>query len=176
MILRSSPWGDVQRCVPVTDGILRVSTASHGGFKLCLDYQRRMPAFLAPTFDGGWYEEDCDWAKVAVVFPQFFSPATVSDAVRSIKYWQKDNARALAYVATGDAARIAADYDLAHANEWTVISMGTPPAGHEGWLVGLAHRTHRDQLRRGVMAEYPRKQDWTDAELQAEMIELPIPA
>lgn len=171
MNLYSSPWGPVQDRTSIANGISQVSTASHGGLKLDAVRQTQMPPFLKPTFPDGWYEEDCDWAKVAVVFPQFFAAHDVSNAVRTIKRWEAANPEALAYVAAGEAARIAAEYDLAHANDWTVTACGTAPAGHNCWLVVLTHRTHPERSRRGVMSKYPRQSVWTDEELRLEMID-----
>ncbi len=60
----------------VGPGIWSVSTSSHGGFWLAP--QRitvilvRMPGF-EPFAGFPWFEEDVDWAVVAITFPEFFS-------------------------------------------------------------------------------------------------------
>lgn len=174
-ILTSSPWGSVQRCSRVTDGIVRVHTAGHGGFKLSAEFQHKMPPFMPATFPGGWYEEDCDWAKIAAVFPHFFTPATVAEAVRVLKIYENDNPEAMAYVAAGDAGRIANEYNTAHADHWRVSGLHSPPLGYDGWLVRFEHRTHTDQVRRLLMPGYPAKSDYTADEL-AQMHEPPLAA
>ncbi len=55
-----SPWGAVQHGEKLADGVFFVSTAGHGGIKL----DRARNALIPDVFrrEGGWYEEDCDWA------------------------------------------------------------------------------------------------------------------
>lgn len=64
-------WGPSQHCKTVADGIQQVSTASHGGYKLDAIRNALVPAYMRQA--GGWYEEDCDWAIVAVIFPAAFA-------------------------------------------------------------------------------------------------------
>ena len=63
---KRSPWGQIDNQYLIAEGILSVSTPSHGGLKLSADRQKQMPDFMRS--DDGWYEEDCEWAKVFVVF------------------------------------------------------------------------------------------------------------
>lgn len=63
-------WGTAQHVETIAEGILWVSTASHGGFKLNRKMNAQMPDYMRSK--GGWYEEDECWALVAIVFPQFF--------------------------------------------------------------------------------------------------------
>lgn len=63
---KGSPWGHVQYQHTVIEGIVSVGTASHGGLKLSAKRQALMPDYLRTT--DGWYEEDCEWARVYVVF------------------------------------------------------------------------------------------------------------
>ena len=55
-----SPWGAVQHGERLVDGVFFVSTAGHGGIKL----SQARNALIPDVFrrEGGWYEEDCDWA------------------------------------------------------------------------------------------------------------------
>ena len=62
----TSPWGAVQFCDKLADGILSVSTAGHGGIKLDRKRNAAMPDYLRRS--GGWYEEDCEWCLPFVVF------------------------------------------------------------------------------------------------------------
>ncbi|OPY01542.1 MAG: hypothetical protein A4E61_01597 [Syntrophorhabdus sp. PtaB.Bin184] len=57
-----SPWGPVQDAFVLADGIVQVSTASHGGIWLSPERQKELrykENFLKST---EWWEEDCDWA------------------------------------------------------------------------------------------------------------------
>jgi hypothetical protein len=83
-----SPWGAVQTATELAPGITSVTTASHGGIKLSAARYAKMPkAFKStPYSSGGWYEEDCDWAMVAVTFPEAFSAEAVQAAKRTIAF------------------------------------------------------------------------------------------
>jgi hypothetical protein len=48
-----------------------VSTAGHGGIKLSRERNAAVPAYMRR--EGGWYEEDCEWAIAAVVHPIGFT-------------------------------------------------------------------------------------------------------
>jgi hypothetical protein len=62
-----SPWGKVDGHCPFGDlGLHHHSTPGHGGIYVPDEMLARMPA---PYRDGNWYEEDCEWAKVALSFP-----------------------------------------------------------------------------------------------------------
>lgn len=63
----TSPWGEIQDKSELAPGIWAVSTAGHGGIKLSRERNAAMPDYMRNK--GGWYEEDCEWAKVAVVYP-----------------------------------------------------------------------------------------------------------
>lgn len=64
---KSSPWGAIQDKRELAPGIWSVSTAGHGGIKLSRERNAAMPDYMRN--EGGWYEEDCEWAKAAVVHP-----------------------------------------------------------------------------------------------------------
>ena len=65
-IYKYSPWGQVDYQRTIIEGIISVGTPSHGGIKLSAKRQAQMPDYMRS--DDGWYEEDCDWALVYVVF------------------------------------------------------------------------------------------------------------
>lgn len=82
-IITESPWGHVQFNDQVADGIIFVSTASHGGFWLSAERLRQLPPAVAAfkTWAGpGWFEEDCDAALVVASFPDHFSQERVECA------------------------------------------------------------------------------------------------
>ncbi|KKN55604.1 hypothetical protein LCGC14_0580760 [marine sediment metagenome] len=79
----TSPWGAVQSTDVLADGIVSVSTASHGGIKLDADRQAAMPEGWSK--DGGWYEEDCNWCLPFIIFQADILAHGDECAVRSIK-------------------------------------------------------------------------------------------
>lgn len=81
-----TPWGPTQVKVFYTDGMTFHHTAGHGGIKLSDDLNRKIPSALR-TKDG-WYEEDCDWAIVAVSYPRHFTDYEHACAVDTmIRYY-----------------------------------------------------------------------------------------
>ena len=66
-----TPWGTAQSQRALAKGITQVSTAGHGGIKLSPERN----AFVHEAWRNadGWYEEDCEWAIVAVTFPDAFT-------------------------------------------------------------------------------------------------------
>jgi hypothetical protein len=100
---KHSPWGTPHDWQCLADGIWFVSTASHGGIWLSPDRRKAMPPEIRsiPTFAGGpWYEEDCDWALVALAFPEAFSAESLSGAIRTARHYHADTLDLDAYLAT----------------------------------------------------------------------------
>jgi len=60
------------------------STAGHGGFHVSPTLNSKMPEAL--RIEDGWYEEDCDWALVAVAFPDLFAKEN-ANAISTMKNW-----------------------------------------------------------------------------------------
>lgn len=81
----STPWGKPQSCNELAEGILSISTAGHGGFKLDRKHNAQVNALWRKA--GGWYEEDCEWAIVAITFPKLFNESQMQQAVYSLKNW-----------------------------------------------------------------------------------------
>jgi hypothetical protein len=80
-----TPWGIADFATEYAHGIVFFSTPSHGGFHLLpernAEVLAKFPGFR--TFSGavGWYEEDCDWALVALTFPHLFGkPGLLAEA------------------------------------------------------------------------------------------------
>src|SRR3546814_17537571 len=65
------------------NGVVFHSTASHGGIKLDRARNMAMPGVLRVA--GGWYEEDCEWAKVAIGFPDLFTDYERCHADRTLR-------------------------------------------------------------------------------------------
>jgi len=81
----STPWGAAQYSKHYARGIVSYNTAGHGGFHVSSKLNMKIPDFMRAK--DGWYEEDCEWAKVAVIFPEFFDAKTVAAAKESLKNW-----------------------------------------------------------------------------------------
>ena len=73
---KNSPWGIPDHYTPVADGIVFVSTPSHGGYWLSPERERELKQELPGIHTWGrsteWFEEDCDWAYVALMWPEYF--------------------------------------------------------------------------------------------------------
>ena len=82
----TTPWGQSQHQKKYADGIVMYSTASHGGFHLS---EKRIAEMPEPYRNVGWpwYEEDCDWCKVVLSFPQYFSVEDREAAKRTAIRW-----------------------------------------------------------------------------------------
>ena len=74
----ATPWGQAQTSGEVAPGILHVTTAGHGGYRVSPELQLLIPAGLRTH--NRWYEEDCEWAIVATYCPGFL--AVIDDAGR----------------------------------------------------------------------------------------------
>ncbi|MCA1379448.1 hypothetical protein I6F34_01260 [Bradyrhizobium sp. BRP05] len=90
---KTSPWGAIQDKRELAPGIWSVSTASHGGIKLSRERNAAMPAYMRN--EGGWYEEDCEWAKAAVVHPIGFQRVVngkteFDHAMATLRNWHPD--------------------------------------------------------------------------------------
>ena len=175
-----TPWGPSQTVENIADGIDRITTASHGGYRLSADRLARVvqmfPRFRSYTGDG-WYEEDCDWAIVALVFTDHFDSATLRGAVRTVAW----NVKPSKYNPTSDAGWASISdwlhsrgrgewvmdrvrtFERLHAAEWETVSMCTDGNGWMVWLTRVG-----DGARRAVRfpgGGGPEKQFYTDAEL-----------
>jgi len=81
-----TPWGRSEGSEKVGKGIVFYWTTSHGGFKVedalnqCIPCQWRLI--------DGWYEEDCGWAPLALVFPEHFTEKQRLDARQMIALWE----------------------------------------------------------------------------------------
>ena len=80
----NTPWGPSDHQTHVAPGIVFHSTPSHGGYHL--DAKRnaqvlaKFPGFRTFCGSVGWYEEDCDWAAVALTFPDLFTAENLAHA------------------------------------------------------------------------------------------------
>jgi len=80
-----TPWGMSDSNTALAPGIGFYSTPSHGGIHLDDEHNRKMPEVIRNA--NGWYEEDCEWAKVALIFPEAFKPSQVLSAKETLENW-----------------------------------------------------------------------------------------
>lgn len=64
-----TPWGPVNACTKVADGLYFYDCPQHGGFHISEELYAKMPPVLQ---DGYWYEQDCAFSKVVCAFPELF--------------------------------------------------------------------------------------------------------
>lgn len=67
----NTPWGLSQGATIYAEGVVAHTTAGHGGFKLSA--KRNVQIHTVLRRDSGFYEEDAEWAIVALTFPDLFT-------------------------------------------------------------------------------------------------------
>lgn len=119
----ATPWGEAQGAERYTRGVTSYDTASHGGFKVSKTLNDKIPEILRN--EDGWYEEDCEWAKVAFSLPMLFTDLEKFHAVRTLKNYFPLEYEALTGEVLPPGASHAKDrmlFEKEHANDWVVIS------------------------------------------------------
>lgn len=119
----STPWGISQGATIYADGVVSHTTASHGGFKL--DRARNAGLHPALRIKGGWYEEDGDWARVAVGYPDLFTDREKAMADKTLRDWEPDAWEAVhgrVLSAEDSFTRDRQRFQREHADDWIVIS------------------------------------------------------
>lgn len=119
----STPWGSSQLATIYGPGVVCHSTAGHGGFHLSADRNRLIDPALRK--DSPWYEEDSEWAIVALAFPDLFTAYERKCADETIRHswpdtWERIHGRTLAAGESRSRDRHA--FEEAHADNWIVIS------------------------------------------------------
>jgi len=88
-----TPWGHPDTVTEIAPGIVLYSTPSHGGYWLSPARVAAMPKPLRdfqPFAGKNWYEEDCDWAIVALAFPKLFPDHAIPAALKTIKHYKPE--------------------------------------------------------------------------------------
>lgn len=176
----NTPWGPAQSVKHIAPGITNITTAGHGGILLTEARQREVERSI-PDYDcfagRGWYEEDEDWALVALLFHEHFDDQAVYFAVETVRCRKSDHWKpVLNWLGTHDsipAVRRANAYAFAVEGKWRVGSMGSStPDGipADCWCV----RVRREGENKDVFMPYPEQPFYTDEEL-AELTMLPPP-
>lgn len=122
-VTASTPWGCSQFATIYADGVIKHSTAGHGGFHLSSDRNGQVDPMVRT--EGGWYEEDAEWAHVAATFPALFTAYERRCADETIRnswpaFWEKIHGRLLR---PGESvSKDRAEFERRHAEDWVVIS------------------------------------------------------
>lgn len=119
----STPWGMAQVSRRYADGIILHSTAGHGGFHL----DEIANAVVHPFYrdDTKFYEEDCEWAKVAHAFPHLFTAYERRLADRMLRdYYPDTYERVTGAILNGSQShmRDRQEFESRHRNDWVVIA------------------------------------------------------
>lgn len=83
-----TPWGTADSSESYGRGIMRYSTPSHGGFHVSVKLNEQVPEYMRNA--GGWYEEDCEWSVVGVVFFDRFPMPEHRAALETLRHWLPD--------------------------------------------------------------------------------------
>lgn len=119
----STPWGGSQMAVIYADGIVAHSTAGHGGFHLSTARNANIHPLLRK--DTPWYEEDSEWAIVALSFPELFTAYERSLAEKTIRNTWPDVWEAIHGCELTEGESWAKDrraFDQRHAEDYIVTS------------------------------------------------------
>lgn len=86
------PWGAIEDVSEVAAGIVFATTPTHGGYRLSPERLALVdPRWGCP---GPWFNEDEEWAIVAVTFPEVFSAANAEGALEHahavLRAWKPD--------------------------------------------------------------------------------------
>lgn len=119
----STPWGGSQMAVIYAEGVVAHSTAGHGGFHLSADRYAKIHPLLRK--DSPWFEEDCEWAIVAITFPDLFTGYERSLAEKTFRNNWPDEWKAIRGCNLVEGESWAKDrraFDQRHAADYIVTS------------------------------------------------------
>lgn len=188
-----TPWGTCDACDEEAPGITFVTTTSHGGYFLDDDRQAKVRA-LFPALadeDGSWYEEDCMWAVVALVFHEIIKQEQmIAEAVETAtgtfrmcvegiergdtnppNYWRQTGARwrpVVEWLKDTPEGRTclqrAETFKASKVRHWRRGGLSSPPNGSppKSWSVNLSRGKGRMNL---LFKAYPTKTYYTSDEL-----------
>lgn len=119
----NTPWGVSQGGTLHAEGVTAYSTAGHGGFRLSAERNINVHPMLRSA--GGWYEEDAEWAIVAITFPHLFTAFERRCAEKTIKGSWPDAWEAIFCTVLGPGEsreKVRRAFEAQHAADWVVIS------------------------------------------------------
>jgi len=109
--------------VVYAEGVVAHSTAGHGGFHLSSERNAKVHSLLRK--DMPWYEEDCEWAIVAITFPDLFTGYERSLAEKTIRNTWPDAWEAIRSCKLAEGESWAKDrraFDERHSSDYVVTS------------------------------------------------------
>lgn len=138
-----TPWGWARESDrdEVAPGIDSFSTASHGGYRLSDERLKKVhPGW---GHEGRWFEEDLEWAIVALTFPEHFSERRVELAHKLAKEWLPDQyAEVFGVEVKPEESRVLSERAIrqGHEHDWEVKSRfgswaENVPEGHIGLVL-----------------------------------------
>lgn len=119
----STPWGTSEGATIHADGIVQHTTPGHGGF--CLTPERNADVTASFRRNDGWYEEDCEWAIVALSFPEHFTAYERRCADETVRHSWPDEWEALLGRVLEPGESTVKDrrtFEHEHAGDWIVVS------------------------------------------------------
>lgn len=119
----ATPWGMSDYKKKYAIGINFYGTPSHGGYKVSDKKNQMIPDYMRNL--NGWYEEDCEWAKVVVCFPDVFETEHVEMAKNTLKNWFPDAYEKFYGVKLKEGESFVRDKELfkeRHKNDYIVVS------------------------------------------------------
>ncbi|MDZ7927846.1 MAG: hypothetical protein U5L46_12575 [Agrobacterium sp.] len=140
----STPWGTSQHATIYADGIVLHATSGHGGFHL--SPARNAIVLDALSNTSGWYEEDAEWAIVALTSPDLFTTYERTCADDTIRNnwpfeWERIHGRQLE---PGESwAKDKTAFEQKHASDWVVTS-AIRSSHHAGMVEVVAHRSRAE--------------------------------
>lgn len=119
----STPWGSSQLATIYAEGMVSHATAGHGGFHLSAERNARVHPMLRN--DTPWYEEDVEWAIVALTFPELFTTYERKNANEAIRNswpdaWEEFHGQEL--LPGESRTKDRRDFERQHAGDWIVVS------------------------------------------------------
>lgn len=159
----STPWGGSQMAVIYADGVIAHSTAGHGGLHLSAARNAKIHPLLRK--DSPWFEEDCEWAIVAITFPELFTAYERTLAEKTFRNIWPDEWEAIhdTKLTEGDSwAKDRRAFDQRHAEDFIVTSAifsDQHPGMTEVVAVAGGHRKSDNDKRRFLVPsdEYARR-------------------
>jgi hypothetical protein len=76
-------WGPIESVEDIAPGIQWLTTSRHGGFRLTDAANAKIPSILRQR--KGLYEEDCEWCKVVLWFPECFAKELCLQALQTFR-------------------------------------------------------------------------------------------
>ena len=88
-----TPWGISQDAKQIADGIVFYMTAGHGGIRLSTErwheFRKVFPLF-EPWAGPGWLEEDEDYGRAIMVWPEFWDDSIMPSLVAHMERRRSD--------------------------------------------------------------------------------------